>query len=271
MKVCLLQMNSRDDKNANLAAAKKLLNKAIAATNADLVSLPEVFTYLGGCVAGARQAAEQIPGGEACEMLRSMAREHGVYIHGGSMAERQGDRLFNTTIMIDPAGEIIARYRKIHMFDVITPDGKVFKESATYDNGKDIVTVDIKGIRFGLTICYDLRFSELYTALSKAGVQVLFAPAAFTLMTGKDHWEVLCRARAIETQCYVLAANQTGAYVEDGIPRDSFGNSMIVDPWGTVIARCQNQVGFCTATLDFEYQQSVRQNLPALKNRVLAV
>lgn len=269
MKVCLMQMNSRDDKSTNLSAARELLEEAIVATGPDLVCMPELFTYLGGTVDGARESAEAIPDGPAARMLADVAQTHGVHVHGGSLNERDGDRLFNTSVVFDPAGDLLARYRKIHLFDVITPDGKAFQESATYDRGSDIVTFEIAGITFGCSICYDLRFPELYVQLVNAGAQVIFVPAAFTLMTGKDHWEVLCRARAIETQCYVLAANQTGPYVEDGVDRDSFGNSMIVDPWGTVISRCQNGVGHCSATLDFDLQKRIRSDLPSLSNRIL--
>lgn len=269
MKVCLIQMNSRDDKAANLAAAQELLETAIAATEPDVVCLPELFAYLGGTVADARNSAETIPDGPACSMLRAMARRHRLVVHGGSLNENDGGRFFNTTVVFDTDGELISRYRKIHLFDVVTPDGKVFEESATYSSGRDIVTFDVNGVTFGCSICYDLRFPELYTALVTAGAQVILAPAAFTLMTGKDHWEALCRARAIETQCYLLAPNQTGSYVEDGVERESFGNSMVVDPWGTVLARAREGAGHVTAELDFAYQKKVRTDLPSLKNRVL--
>lgn len=269
MKICVIQMNSQDDKDANLEQAGRAMRDAVEATRPDLVALPELFSYLGGTVDGARQAAETVPDGPTCELLRTIATSYGVFVYGGSMAERDGDRYYNTTLVFDPSGALIARYRKIHMFDVVTPDGKVFRESATYTPGEDIVTFDLNGITVGATICYDLRFAELYTALAKAGAKIIFAPSAFTLMTGKDHWEVLCRARAIETQCYFVAPNQTGPYVEDGVDRASFGNSMIVDPWGTVIGRAREGIGFFAADLDFDYQTRVRADLPSLKNRVL--
>ncbi|MCG8505545.1 MAG: carbon-nitrogen hydrolase family protein [Sphingomonadales bacterium] len=270
MKICVIQMNSQDDKDANLAQARSLLQEALEATKPDIVVLPELFTYLGGTVDGAKQAAETVPDGPAFEMLQNAATNHGVFVYGGSMAERDGDKYYNTTLVFDPSGTLIARYRKIHMFDVVTPDGKVFHESATYTPGEEIVTFDMAGIAVGATICYDLRFPELYISLVKAGAKLIFAPAAFTLMTGKDHWEVLCRARAIESQCYLVAPNQTGPYVEDGVERASCGNSMIVDPWGTVIGRARDGVGFFAAELDFAYQDRVRGDLPSLKNRVLS-
>lgn len=269
MKVTLVQTSSRDDKAANLEQAERLLRDAIEATQPDLVALPEVFTYLGGTVAGAGASAEAVPEGPACTMLRDLAREYRIHVHGGSINEVDGDRLYNTTVVFDPEGRLIARYRKIHMFDVITPDGKVYRESATYTPGREIVTYDVGQVRIGCAICYDLRFAELFIALARAGAHVIVLPAAFTMMTGKDHWEALLRARAIETQCYLLAPGQVGSYVEEGVERLNYGNSMIVDPWGTVLARAQDRVGFVTATLDFDFLAKVRADLPSNKNRVL--
>ena len=271
MKVTLIQTSSGDDKGANLDHAEKLLREAIETTRPDLIALPEVFTYLGGTVEGARASAETIPGGAAYAMLQRIALEYRVHVHGGSINERDGKRLFNTTLVFNPDGDMIARYRKIHMFDVVTPDGKVYHESATYTPGGDVVTYDVGDVRVGCTICYDLRFAELFVALTKAGAHVILVPAAFTMMTGKDHWEALLRARAIETQCYVLAPGQVGAHVEEGVERLSYGNSLIVDPWGTVIARAQDRIGFVSAELDFAFLEKVRTDLPSNKNRVLGV
>lgn len=269
MKVCLLQMNSRDNKEQNLVQAEQLLRESIEASRPDLVLLPELFTYLGGTVEGARASAEQLPGGPAYQLLQNIAREYRVYLHGGSLNERDGDRYYNTSLVFNPAGEEIARYRKIHLFDVTTPDGKSYRESATYSRGEQIGTFKIGDITVGCSICYDLRFAELYAALANAGADVIVIPAAFTLMTGKDHWEVLCRARAIETQTYVLAVNQTGPYIEDGIDRASYGNSMVIDPWGTVIARAREGIGYTSANLDFSYLENVRTNLPVHRHHVL--
>jgi deaminated glutathione amidase len=269
MKVTLIQMNSRDDKPANLEQAERLTRAAIEATGPQLVALPELFAYLGGTVDGARASAETVPGGPAAELLRGLAREYGVYVHGGSFNERDGDRLFNTTLVFAPDGAQIARYRKIHMFDVVTPDGKTYRESATYTPGTEIVSYEAAGARVGCAICYDLRFAEIFLGLARQKVQILVLPAAFTMMTGKDHWEVLLRARAIETQSYVLAPGQVGPYVEDGIDRMNYGNSLIVDPWGTVIARAQEGTGWVTADLDLAYLERVRVDLPSNRNRVL--
>ena len=271
MKITLVQTNSRDDKPTNLRETEALLRAAIEDGRPDLVALPELITYLGGTVDGARASAESLPGGPAYRMLQQIAREYRVHVHGGSLNEAEGDRLFNTTVVFDPDGQQIARYRKIHMFDVVTPDGKVYRESATYTPGAEIVTYQIGPIRVGCTICYDVRFAELFVALARAGADIIVVPAAFTMMTGKDHWEVLLRARAIETQAYILAPGQTGAYVEEGIDRTNYGNSLVADPWGTVIARAQDRVGWVNATLDFDYLRKIRSDLPSNKNRVLGL
>lgn len=269
MKVCVLQLESQTDKAANLAQAEKLLRESIAATKPDLVVMPEIFTYRGGTVEGARESAEEVPGGSAWTLLQGIAKEFGVYLHGGSINERDDDRYYNTTLVFDPRGREVARYRKIHLFDVVTPDGVEYKESATYSRGDEVVTFAIGERTVGLSICYDLRFPELYGALRRAGADVIVVPAAFTLLTGKDHWEVLCRARAIETQAYVLAANQDGSYVEAGIERASYGHSMIVDPWGTVLARAQPGAGYIAASLDLGYLENVRSKLPSNAHHVL--
>lgn len=270
MQVTLIQTTSDDDKISNLARAEGLVRAAVADTRPDLVVLPELFAYLGGTPAGAMAAAEAFPNGDAYAMLSGLAREFGVNIHGGSIGERDGERLRNTSLIFDRNGAELGRYAKIHMFDVVTPDGLSYCESATFTRGEDIVLCDVDGIRLGCSICYDLRFGELFIALAKAGAQMIAVPAAFTLATGKDHWEVLLRARAIETQCYVLAAGQTGTYVADGLTRTNYGNSMIVDPWGCVIARAPDKLGWTTAKVDLDYLQQVRTNLPANRNRVLA-
>ncbi|WP_374595256.1 carbon-nitrogen hydrolase family protein [Sphingosinicella sp.] len=269
MKVTLIQLTSHDNKAANIVHAENLLRRSIEASRPDLVALPEVFTYHGGTVDGAKNSAETIPGGPAFEMLCQIAREYGVYVHGGSIGERDEDRFYNTTPVINPRGELVVRYRKIHMFDVMTPDGKSYQESATFTPGSDIVTYDVGDVRIGCTICYDLRFGELFVALAKKGVQVIILPAAFTMMTGKDHWEALLRARAIETQCYVLAPGQVGSYFGGGVERMNYGNSMIIDPWGTVIARAQDGIGFVSAELDLAYLEKVRSDIPSNRNRVL--
>lgn len=270
MKVTLIQSNSRDNKAANLAQAEQLMRDAIEDGKPDLVALPELFSYLGGTVDGARASAEAFPGGQAYELLRSLAIEYKVHVHGGSINESDGVNLFNTTVVFDPDGRQIARYRKIHMFDIVTPDGTVYHESATYTPGAEIVSYQVGDVHIGCTICYDVRFGELFIALARRGVDAIIVPAAFTMLTGKDHWEVLLRARAIETQSYVIAPGQTGPYVEDGIDRLNYGNSLVADPWGTVVARAQEGIGWVNARLDLEYLRKVRADLPSNRNRVLA-
>lgn len=278
MKISAIQMNSGQDKAANLAAAHRLAEVAVAADRPDMLVFPETFTSLGGTRETRRANAEALPattgpyagdGGDAYTMLRTLAKDHGVFVHGGSFLERDGDDYFNTTIAFDRQGLELARYRKIHLFDVTTRDGVSYRESDTFSRGDQVVTYQADGVTVGCSICYDLRFAELYIALAKAGAQVIMAPAAFTLNTGKDHWEVLVRARAIETQCYVVAPAHCGKFKEDGASRYTWGHSMIVDPWGHILAQTQDTVGHATATLDLAYQADVRDRIPVANHRVL--
>lgn len=263
MQIALVQMNSRDDPEVNAQEASRLL-EAAAAQGADVAALPELFTYLGPASEHPR-VAEPIPG-PTTERLSALAARHRMYILGGSFLERvPGEpRLYNTSTLFDRSGSLIARYRKLHLFDVELAGHVPYRESATVAAGTEIVTADTEFGRMGLSICYDLRFPELYRALTAQGAEVLFVPAAFTLLTGKDHWEVLLRARAIENQAYVVAPAQVGSHPPT---RECYGNSLVADPWGTVIARAPNQVGITLATLDFAYLKQVRRDLPALAHR----
>jgi predicted amidohydrolase len=278
MKITTLQMNTRSDKSANLEQARTLALRAVETDAPDMLVLPEVFAFMGSSVADKRTAAEELPvvrqgagraGGAAYETLREMARDHGVFVHGGSFVERAGNEFFNTTIAFDRSGAELARYRKIHLFDVSTPDGREYRESATFGAGREIVTYKADDVTVGCSICYDLRFAELYRALAEAGANVIMVPAAFTLQTGKDHWEVLLRARAIETQTFVVAAAQTGTYHEGNDERASWGHSMIVDPWGHILAQAREGTGHATATVELEYADQVRQRIPVTQHRVL--
>ncbi len=278
MRVSVLQMNQGSDKAANIAQAERLI-VAAARDGAELVSLPETWTNLGGGREARTRAAEALPapggeGGEAYSLLRAMARKHGLHVHGGSVIERGieqgGERLFNTTLVFDREGAEVARYRKIHLFDITGPDGTGYRESALYGAGDTLVSFTAGGTVFGLSICYDLRFPEQYLALRRAGAEAVFVPSNFTLMTGKDHWEVLLRARAIESQCWVIAAASWGGYEERGAQRQVYGHSMIVDPWGHVVARCSDGVGIATARLDAAVTARVRRDMPVLEHRRLA-
>jgi predicted amidohydrolase len=261
--VAVLQMNSGADKEENIAAALDLIDRA-AADGARLVALPEVWPYLGPDDAN-RDHAESIPG-PITELLAERARRHGIYVHGGSIYElRTGDPgLYNTAVVIDPHGEIIGRYSKIHMFDVVLDGIAQYQESATVTPGDEIVLVEIDGCRVGLAICYDLRFPELFRVLALRGARAVILPAAFTLTTGKDHWETLIRARAIENGLYMIAPAQWGKHPPGNW---CYGRSMVVDPWGTVLATAQDGVSIARAIVDPSRVDAVRRQIPSLANR----
>ena len=274
MKISAIQMNTRSDKAVNLAEARRLAARAVERDRPDMVVFPEVFAFMGSSVADKRAAAEELPeaggdGGAAYETLREIAREHGVFVHGGSFVEKDGDRYFNTTIAFDREGAELARYRKIHLFDVTTPDGRSYRESDTFGAGREVVIYKAGDVTIGCSICYDLRFAELYRALAEAGADVMMVPAAFTLQTGKDHWEVLLRARAIETETYVVAAAQTGTYFEGNDERASWGHTMIVNPWGHILAQAGEGTGHASADIDLDYLKQVRARIPVANHRVL--
>lgn len=264
LRVAAVQMNTRQDKAKNIETALRLIDQA-AAEGARLIALPEVWTFLGDDE-GSRAAAEPIPG-PTIEILAERARRHDVYIHAGSIQEaRPGDpRIYNTTAMIDPRGEVIAKYAKIHMFDVVLDGVASYQESAVVSPGDEIVTVDVDGFTVGLTICYDLRFPELYRILALRGAEIILHPAAFTLTTGKDHWEPLIRARAIENTVYMVSPAQVG---QDGHGKWCWGRSMIVNPWGTVVATAPDEETVIVANLERALLERVRRQVPSLANRM---
>ncbi|MER3450558.1 MAG: hydrolase, partial [Chloroflexota bacterium] len=241
--VGLVQVNSRADKAQNLAKVERFVAEA-ARLGAQLVALPEYVTYLGPKEAYP-EVAEPIPG-PTTERFAVLARCYGIYLLGGSILElsEEPGRYYNTSTLFDPEGRLIARYRKIHLFDVALTGEVAFRESEFIRPGSEVVTAAVFGRTVGLSICYDLRFPELYRALADAGAELIFVPAAFTMFTGKDHWEVLLRARAIENQCFVVAPAQVGRFEPNGW---SYGRSLVVDPWGLVIARSSDVEGVLLA------------------------
>ena len=267
VRAAAVQLNSNEDKQRNLATADRL-TRAAAADGAQLILLPEKWTALGTDHDYYR-AAETLEDGEAVEWARSTASELGIDLVAGSIVERREgrDKLGNTSIHFGPDGEQKAVYRKIHMFDVVV-GGLEYRESASEDPGEEIVISETRdGVPLGMTVCYDLRFPELYRILAIRGARILLVPAAFTKITGQAHWEPLLRARAIENQAFVIAADQIGWHPPD---KESFGGSMIVDPWGEVLARAPDKETFIAADLDFARQDEVRAQLPSLANRMPA-
>jgi deaminated glutathione amidase len=263
LRVAAVQLNSSADRAANLAAADRL-TRAAAADGARLIVLPEKWTAMGSDE-DLRAAAETLAG-PAIEWARASARELGVELIAGSFLERVegADKLANTSVHVGPGGELVATYRKLHMFDVEV-GGRSYRESDLEEPGEEIVlSRTAEGVELGLSICYDLRFPELYRILAVRGARVLPLPAAFTLATTRDHWEALLRARAIENQAFVVAANQVGAH--PGGHR-SGGRSMIVDPWGVVLAQAPDAEGHIVAELDLDRQREIRAQLPSLANR----
>src|SRR6266496_871421 len=237
IRVACVQMTSRADKAANLATAERLVARA-AATGADLVVLPEKWNAIGDA-ATLHAAAEPLDGGESVAAMAEWARRHGITLVGGSISERREgrDKLSNTCVVCDAEGEVAAVYRKIHLFDV-EAGGFVYRESDAEEPGDEPILVEIEGWPVGLTVCYDIRFPELYRILALEGALLFTVPAHFTLYTGKDHWELLLRARAVENQCYVAAATQIG---ETRPGKLAFGRASIVDPWGVVIVQAPDE------------------------------
>ncbi len=260
LRAAAVQLNSNDDKARNLEAAERLVREA-AADGAKLVALPEKWNLL---VAGEELLAGAEPlDGPTLTAARGWARALGIHLLAGSIAEQAAGKAFNTSVLIGPDGDDLAVYRKIHMFDVDV-GGVAYRESQHEQAGAEIVTAPLGELIAGLTVCYDLRFPELYRILAVRGARLLTVPSAFTTTTGRDHWLVLLRARAIENQAFVLAPNQVG----EAPPHfDSYGHSAIVDPWGVVLATAEGGEGFVAADLDLGAQQGVRESLPSLANR----
>lgn len=274
--VAALQLTSTEDVNGNLTRASELVRRA-ASAGASLIGLPENFAYLGTdrdhrlSIAEALPAAGEAdlkgaPAGPILSAMQALARETGAWLLLGGFPERAGDpgRIRNTSVLLRADGAVASSYRKIHLFDVDVPGGKRFRESEAVEPGDAPVVADTPWGPLGLSICYDLRFPELYRALTVRGARLVSVPSAFTLETGKDHWSVLLRARAIENQVYLFAPAQFGSH---GGARRSWGHAMVVDPWGAVLSECGDHEGYALAALDFEYQDRVRTSLPCLTHR----
>lgn len=258
-----VQFRASRDKLENIERMEPLVAEA-AERGAELVLLPEKWNAIADGPA-LLDYAESLDGGDTVDALAEWARRHRIDLICGSIAIGHGEKVGNVSIAFDRDGRIAAAYTKVHLFDVEV-GGIVYRESDATAPGADPVTVELSGVPVGLTVCYDLRFPELYRTLEQAGALVLTVPAAFTLLTGMAHWEPLLRARAIENQAFVLAAGQHGDPGDYGMPR--YGHSMIIDPWGTVVAQAgPDGDGVIVAELDFEQQRRIRERLPALAHR----
>jgi len=264
--VAAVQLNSSEDVAANLAAVESGVARA-AAAGARLVLLPENFAFFGAATERARHAERAGDEGATVQAtLAALARRCGVAIVAGGHPEVAADpgRPYNSALAFAADGSLVGCYRKRHLFDVELPDGARYEESRSTTPGDALVVVEIAGLRCGLSICYDLRFPEHYRALVAAGAELLLVPAAFTRTTGADHFSVLLRARAIENQCWVVAANQWGVHPGG---RETFGHSCVIDPWGRVVADAGEGVGVVSAHVDLDQLQELRQRLPALAHR----
>ncbi|KAK2979318.1 hypothetical protein RJ640_013282, partial [Escallonia rubra] len=265
VRVAAAQMTSINDLAANFATCSRLVKEA-ASAGAKLLCFPENFSYVGAKDGDSLKIAESLDG-PIMIGYRSLARESNIWLSLGGFQERGSDHahLCNTHVLIDDCGNIRSTYRKMHLFDVDIPGGSVYKESSFTEAGKEIVSVDSPIGRLGLTVCYDLRFPEVYQQLRfHHDAQVLLVPAAFTKVTGQAHWEILLRARAIETQCYVIAAAQAGKHNDK---RESFGETLIIDPWGTIVGRLPDRIstGITVADIEFGLIDSVRAKMPISK------
>jgi predicted amidohydrolase len=262
-----VQMTSTSDAEANWRSVRRLIERA-AGLGARFIATPENTNYLGPHPQKVL-LAETLEG-PTCARFSELARKFGVHLLLGSFNERSSDpkRCHNTSVLFGPDGRQLALYRKIHLFDIDLSAEVRFEESATVMPGSDVVVVETPLAAFGLSICYDLRFAELYTRLAAAGADVLTVPSAFTLTTGKDHWHPLLRARAIENQCWVIAPAQTGSHDDAGL-RESYGHAMIVDPWGHVVAMAPDGPGLALAEIDLERVETVRRSMPVAEHRRL--
>lgn len=263
LRIGLGQLNTKNNSNNSFKEIENQIAEC-SSKGAQLVVFPELSTYLSE--SSIIDIAQTIDG-EIISRFKELAIKHKIYIHNGSFVEKSENnkKSYNTSVLINTSGEIEAIYRKIHLFDIDLNKDLTYRESDRYKRGDSIVNHSSSLGDFGFSICYDLRFPELYRELTIKGAKLIFVPAAFTMFTGKDHWESLLCARAIENQVYIIAPNQFGEHPDNKL---CYGNSMVVDPWGKVIARASDKVGIIVADIDWDYLEDVREKIPSLKNRV---
>lgn len=262
LRVAVGQLQSTPDVASNMAQIRRLVEEA-SSRGVHWLALPENAPYLGP--ESGKEAVAESMDGSLLKSIEAMSRDSGVAVLLGSTVESMTDgaRTYNTSVLIDGSGQQVARYRKIHLFDVELPGGQRLWESEATAPGDEVVLAGLRGWSVGMTVCYDLRFPELYRRLRRRGAQVLCVPSAFTVRTGPDHWEVLLRARAIENQCYVVAPAQWGPHCPG---RESYGRAMIIDPWGTVVAQVSDGVGLAVAELEMSRVSEVRRRMPCLEH-----
>lgn len=263
MRISLVQLAAQKDIVENLAKMRNFVDAA-AGDGAEIVVLPEHFALRETDRERRRAEAEEIPGGRILSALQEAAQANKVWLHGGSFAEKEGDRYYNTTAVVAPDGNLVTTYRKVHLFDYQAPDGTKYFESALNSQGTQLATYTVGDLTFGCSVCYDLRFPDLYMALARCGVDVIVVPACFTFNTTRDHWETLMRARAIDTQCYMIGANQFGTF-PDGT-RPTGGRSMIVDPWGVATATAPDEVGIVKGEISARRVQDVRSRFSTARD-----
>ncbi len=263
LRIGIGQLNTKDNIDKSFAQIEQQTLEC-SDKGAELVVFPELSTYLSET--STFKIAQTIDG-EIISRFKELAIRHKIYIHNGSFIEKSdiSKKSYNTSVLINPEGKIEVVYRKIHLFDIELGQKLTYRESDRYERGNSIINLKSDIGNFGFSICYDLRFPELYRELTFRGAKLIFVPAAFTLFTGKDHWESLLRARAIENQVYIVAPNQIGEHPDS---KFCYGNSMVIDPWGKVIARASDKAGVIVTDIDWDYIDDVRGKLPCLKNRV---
>lgn len=262
MKISAIQLNATNNKKENLEIAEQLIVKTYHDDKPDLIALPEMFHFMG-TLHDKKEIAEKInESSETVSLLKRLSRTLKVAIHGGSICEFDQSNYYNTSLVFDSDGKLIAKYRKINLFSFKSTSQLQYDEKKLFQPGTQIISYTLNNIKIGCAICFDLRFPLLFQELATHNVKIIIVPSVFTYETGQAHWEVLCRARAIETQSFLVAPAQTGSYDDSGIKKISWGHSMIVDPWGTILGQLSEEIGYISAELDLDYLKNVRERLP---------